>query len=67
MPRVTDKIRTTRMYLAGHIQRHEDITPHELCSGIINMVGVVAGRKARLNINYINRLKQDAGVDAAKT
>ena len=60
LPKITDKIRTRRMRLAGHIQRHEDEIAHDLL-----FWEPKHGRRGRGRpyVNYIDMLKQDTGLN----
>ena len=60
MPKVTEKIRTRRMRLAGHIQRHEDEIAHDLLFWEPKHGSRGRGRP---HVNYIDMLKQDTGLE----
>ena len=61
IPKVTDKIRTRRLRLAGHIQRHPEEAAHNLLFWNPLQARRKRGRPTR---TYLQQLQDDTGLEA---
>ena len=59
VPRVSETVRTRRLRLAGHIQRHEELTAHQLLFWEPDRGSRGRGRPKK---TYINQLREDTGL-----
>ena len=60
IPRVSETVRTRRLRLAGHVQRHEELTAHQLLFWEPDRGSRGRGRPKK---TFINQLREDTGLD----
>ena len=59
VPRVSETVRTRRLRLAGHVQRHQELTAHQLLFWEPDRGSRGRGRPKK---TYINQLREDTGL-----
>ena len=59
VPRLSETVRTRRLRLAGHVQRHDELTAHQL---LFWEPDRGSRGRGRLKKTYINQLREDPGL-----